>query len=83
MLEWLLGNTFPSVVFAAYGAFFFSFGATLTPAFAAFASYAPAGDDPAAGLTSQGFNASFGKPPPPENSRYTVRGETDRQQGGF
>jgi uncharacterized protein len=64
LLEFLLGNTFPSVVFAAYGAFFFSFGGTLTPSFAAFASYAPAGADPTAGLTSQGFNASFGKAAP-------------------
>ncbi|KAK0647202.1 gpr1-like plasma membrane protein [Cercophora newfieldiana] len=60
LLEWLMGNTFPSVVFAAYGAFFFSFGGTLTPSFAAFASYAPAGADPASGLRTQAFNASFG-----------------------
>jgi len=61
LLEWLMGNTFPSVVFAAYGAFFFSFGGTLTPSFSAFASYAASGEDPASGLRSQGFNASFGR----------------------
>lgn len=60
LLEWFLGNTFPSVVFSAYGAFFLSFAGTLTPSFAAFASYAPAGAEPAAGLRTQAFNASFG-----------------------
>ncbi|KAJ9156727.1 hypothetical protein NKR23_g1125 [Pleurostoma richardsiae] len=59
-LEWILGNTFPSVVFCAFGAFFLSFAATLSPSFAAFSRYAPAGEDAAAGLTTQGFNASFG-----------------------
>lgn len=60
-LEWILGNTFPSVVFCAYGSFFLSFASTLTPSFAAFSTYAPAGDNGAAGLTTEGFNASFGK----------------------
>ncbi|KAK3934656.1 gpr1-like plasma membrane protein [Diplogelasinospora grovesii] len=60
ILEWVLGNTFPSVVFSSFGAFFLSFGATLTPSFAAYASYAPAGEPAAAGLATQGFNASFG-----------------------
>lgn len=59
-LEWVLGNTFPSVVFCTFGAFFLSFAATLTPSFAAFATYAPAGEPAAAGLETQGFNASFG-----------------------
>lgn len=61
LLEWFLGNTFPSVVFSAYGAFFLSFAGTLTPAFNAFAAYAPAGQDAGAGLRTQGFNASFGE----------------------
>lgn len=60
LLEWFMGNTFPSVAFSAYGAFFLSFAITLTPSFGAFASYAPAGSDPSAGLTTRGFNASFG-----------------------
>lgn len=60
LLEWFLGNTFPSVVFSAYGAFFLSFGGTMTPSFAAFASYAPIGMDPTTGLRTQAFNASFG-----------------------
>ncbi|GKT45339.1 protein alcS [Colletotrichum spaethianum] len=61
LLEWVLGNTFPSVVFLTFSAFWFTFGATLNPSFAAFSSYAPAGSTSgAAGLTTQGFNASFG-----------------------
>ncbi|KAK2009880.1 GPR1/FUN34/YaaH-class plasma membrane protein [Colletotrichum eremochloae] len=61
LLEWILGNTFPSVVFFTFSAFWFTFGATLNPSFAAFSSYAPAGASSGAeGLTTQGFNASFG-----------------------
>ena len=61
VLEWVLGNTFPSVVFCSFGAFFFSFGATLNPSFGSYALLAPAGEPAAAGLATQGFNASFGK----------------------
>lgn len=60
-LEWVLGNTFPSVVFCTFGAFFLSFAATLSPSFAAFSTYAPVGADGSEGLVTQGFNASFGK----------------------
>ncbi|KAK2054722.1 GPR1/FUN34/YaaH-class plasma membrane protein [Colletotrichum caudatum] len=61
LLEWVLGNTFPSVVFFTFSAFWFTFGATLNPSFAAFSSYAPAGaTSGAAGLATRGFNASFG-----------------------
>jgi uncharacterized protein len=55
-----VGNTFPSVVFLSYGAFFLSFGGTLTPSFGAFAAFAPAGQPAAAGLATKEFNASFG-----------------------
>lgn len=58
LMEWFLGSTFSSVVFAAYGSFFLMFGATLTPGFAAFAPYAPAGADPALGLESRNYNAN-------------------------
>lgn len=61
LLEWVLGNTFPSVVFCCFGAFFFSFGGTLNPNFGAYAAYAPAGEPASAGLATRGFNASFGK----------------------
>ncbi|KAF6816467.1 gpr1 fun34-class plasma membrane protein [Colletotrichum musicola] len=61
LLEWVLGNTFPSVVFTTFGAYWLSFGATLNPSFAAFSSYAPPGAASGAeGLATKGFNASFG-----------------------
>ncbi|KAH6976981.1 GPR1/FUN34/yaaH family-domain-containing protein [Ilyonectria robusta] len=61
LLEWVLGNSFPAVVFCSFGGFWFSYGATLIPSFAAYASYAPAGAESAAeGLSTTGFNASFG-----------------------
>ncbi|KAJ0286978.1 hypothetical protein CBS470a_005669 [Colletotrichum nupharicola] len=60
LLEWVLGNTFPATVFTTFGAFWASFGGTLNPSFAAFSSYAPAGEAGAAGLATKGFNASFG-----------------------
>ncbi|TLD30721.1 hypothetical protein PspLS_03071 [Pyricularia sp. CBS 133598] len=58
--EWFLGNTFPSIVFTTFGAFFLSFAATLTPSFAAFATYAPNGAPSSAGMDTQAFNAGFG-----------------------
>lgn len=60
LLEFVLGNTFPSVVFCTFGAFFLSLGGTLNPSFAAFSSFAPAGQDASVGLTTQAFNAGFG-----------------------
>ena len=59
VLEFILGNTFPSVVFSSYGAFFLSFAATLQPFYYAYGSYAPAGQPEAAGLQTVGFNSSF------------------------
>lgn len=41
VLEFILGNTFPFVVFGSFGAFWLSFGATLTPYFNASVAYAP------------------------------------------
>jgi len=56
-LEFILGNTFPFVVFGSFGAFWLSFGATLTPYFNASISYDPT--DPAASGNSPGFVNSF------------------------
>lgn len=61
ILEWVLGNSFPATVFCSFGGFWFSYGATLIPAFAAYATYAPADGVAADGLATTGFNASFGK----------------------
>jgi uncharacterized protein len=60
LLEWVAGNTFPFVVFASFGGFWFSYGATLLPFFNAFGAYSPDPEDITAGLTTQGFNASLG-----------------------
>lgn len=62
LLEFFLGNTFSSVVFVSFGAFWLSYGGVLLPQFNAYAAYAPAGAASATeGLETQGFNASFGK----------------------
>ncbi|KAF1987491.1 GPR1/FUN34/YaaH-class plasma membrane protein [Aulographum hederae CBS 113979] len=59
--EFLIGNTFPFVVFGSFGAFWLSFAATLQPFYGAYALYSddPIGN-PIGGLTTVGFNASFG-----------------------
>ena len=59
-LEFILGNTFPFVVFSSFGAFWLTFAATLTPSYYAYGSYAPTGStSEAAGLSTVGFTASF------------------------
>lgn len=72
VLEWVLGNSFPSVVFLTFGAFWLTFAGTLTPGFAAYASFAAEGADASTGLQSQAFNASFGKPSPRHLNRALV-----------
>ncbi|KAL4926779.1 transcriptional activator of ethanol catabolism AlcS [Aspergillus undulatus] len=52
ILEFILGNTFPCVVFGTIGGFWFAFAATMIPSFNAAAPYAT---DTASGLTSTGF----------------------------
>ncbi|GAB7362905.1 hypothetical protein MBLNU230_g3207t1 [Neophaeotheca triangularis] len=61
--EWIIGNTFPCVVFASFGAFWLSFGATQVPFYNAWGAFAENPDTPsglATGLEDPGFNASFG-----------------------
>jgi succinate-acetate transporter protein len=58
-LEFVLGNTFPFVVFTSFGAFWLTFAATLQPFYYAYGSYAPPGGAEAEGLATQGFTASF------------------------
>ncbi|KAL0261975.1 hypothetical protein SLS55_003410 [Diplodia seriata] len=57
--EWILGNTFPFVVFGSFGAFWLSFGGTLQPFYNAYGAYSTDPDNAAAGLTTVGFNSSF------------------------
>ncbi|VZI13341.1 unnamed protein product [Fusarium fujikuroi] len=60
IMEWILGNSFPSCVFTSFGFFYLSFGGILHPSFAAYSSYAPAdANSPAEGMATRGFNASL------------------------
>lgn len=56
ILEFILGNTFPFVVFGSFGAYWFTYAATLTPYFNAATAYAPG--DPAAASNPQ-FMSTF------------------------
>ncbi|OQD86324.1 hypothetical protein PENANT_c008G03699 [Penicillium antarcticum] len=55
ILEFILGNTFPCVVFGTIGGFWFAFAATMIPSFNAAAPYSSTAKDTAAGLSSAGF----------------------------
>lgn len=56
-LEFILGNTFPFVVFGTFGAFWLTFGATLTPYYNASIAYLP--NNPAASASDPVFARSF------------------------
>ena len=56
ILEFILGNTFPFVVFGSFGAFWLTYGATLTPYFNAQEAYA----NPPPGGPAPSFAGSFG-----------------------
>lgn len=58
VLEFILGNTFPFVVFGTFGAFWLSYGATLTPYFNAAVAYQP--NEPATAAMNPQFLATFG-----------------------
>jgi succinate-acetate transporter protein len=51
--EWILGNTFPCVVFGSFGSFWIGLGITLEPTSGAVSSYPK-------GLADPGFNNSWG-----------------------
>jgi len=59
ILEWVLGNTFSAVVFTSFGGFWFSLASTLVPSFNAYGAYSPNPSQPAGGLASASFAASF------------------------
>ncbi|CAK7200226.1 hypothetical protein SEUCBS139899_002917 [Sporothrix eucalyptigena] len=59
LLEWVLGNSFPSIVFCSYGCFWFTFGGILCPSFGAYEFYASSGEAAASGLLAPGFNSSL------------------------
>lgn len=55
ILEFILGNTFPCVIFGTIGAFWFAFAATMIPAFNAAAPYSSTPGNTDAGLLSPDF----------------------------
>ena len=57
VLEFILGNTFPFVVFGSFGAFFLTFAATLTPQYNASIAYDPT--HPAQSASNSIFTSSF------------------------
>ncbi|KFY32508.1 hypothetical protein V493_00129 [Pseudogymnoascus sp. VKM F-4281 (FW-2241)] len=60
IFEFILGNTFPFVVFCSFGAFWLTFAATLQPSYYAYGLYAPEGAASAAdGISTVGFQSSF------------------------
>jgi succinate-acetate transporter protein len=67
LLEWLLGNTFPFVVFCSYGAYFLTYGVTFIPYYNAYGAYSPDPTKPELGLSSPEFFASFGIYPIPRS----------------
>jgi len=58
--EFILGNTFPFIVFGTFGAFWLAYAATLQPFYNAYGAYAAEGQPASEGLMEPGFNASFG-----------------------
>lgn len=57
--EFIIGNTFPFVVFGSFGAFWLSFAATLQPFYNAWGAYSSDPTNPALGLSTVGFHSSF------------------------
>jgi len=58
--EWILGNTFPFVVFTSFGSFWLGYGATLQPFYNSYLAYRTAGEANSTGLESVGFNVGIG-----------------------
>lgn len=85
ILEFFLGNTFSFVVFCSFGGFWFTLGATLTPAFNAYGAYSTDPNNPALGLESAGFHASFGTLFLPSRKSYIWKAspKTDNIAGFF
>ncbi|KAL4900472.1 protein alcS [Aspergillus multicolor] len=59
ILEFILGNTFPCVVFGTIGGFWFAFAATMIPSFNAAAPYSSSGASTAEGLADMSFMNTY------------------------
>ncbi|KAH9868873.1 hypothetical protein J1614_007948 [Plenodomus biglobosus] len=57
--EWILGNTFPFVVFTSFGGFWLGYGATLHPSYGAYSLYRDPSDASSTGLETVGFNVGI------------------------
>lgn len=57
-LQFLIGNTFPFVVFGSFGAFWLGWAATLQPFYGAYAAYSTT-SNPADGIATVGFRSSY------------------------
>lgn len=66
IMEWVIGNTFPSVVFGSFGGFFISYGIINQPSIGIAASFAPAADASngitaaTAGASTASYNLGLG-----------------------
>ncbi|KAI8938430.1 hypothetical protein NX059_004323 [Plenodomus lindquistii] len=58
--EWILGNTFPFVVFTSFGAFWLGYAATLQPFYGSYELYRDPSNPSSTGLESVGFNVGIG-----------------------
>lgn len=58
--QWILGNTFPFVVFCSFGAFWLGYAATLQPFYNAYEAYKNPAVETSTGLESVGFNVGIG-----------------------
>jgi hypothetical protein len=59
--QWILGNTFPFVVFTSFGAFWLGYGATLQPFYNSYEAYRNPAVQSSTGIESVGFNVGIGK----------------------
>jgi succinate-acetate transporter protein len=75
LLEFILGNTFPFVVFMGYGAHFLVFATTFIPWFNAVSAYSESGNPYETGSQMQtpAFQASFGMLEKLSCPRCTIR----------
>ncbi|KAK9374318.1 GPR1/FUN34/yaaH family-domain-containing protein [Lipomyces chichibuensis] len=60
IFEFFLGNTFSFVVFCSFGGFWFSYAGTLIPSFNSIGAYSPTGSSQVEGVSTKGFETSFG-----------------------
>ena len=58
--EFILGNSFSTMVFGIYGSFFLAYGATLQPAYNAYGAFSPDPSNPSAGIMAPPFLAGIG-----------------------